>query len=366
MIEDDLVDLSPNPSQGLYSSEHVSTGIPIPKTRRVQLFDSDAWEEFTQEWASSLKSKYPTVKRFAGSGDQGLDVVGFISSANFSGGWECYQCKYYDHPLRPSDIWVEIGKIIYFSYLEEYPPPRAYYFVAPKQIGTKLGKLLADPDKLKNEAKENWTQCCETEITSTTTVQLAGNLLDYFNEFDFSIFDSTSLVEMIEQHATTPFHAVRFGGGLGVRPEPEIPPADTVTTEYRYVRHLLGVYSGVVGDVEDHLDLAILDMDEQVNKHFHRQRESFYHAESLRNFSRDTVPPGTFDQLQEDVFQGVVDTCDMYPVNSTTRINQTLAQAASLPVDSSPLSSVTRVRDKHGICHQLVNDARLDWSDMDE
>ena len=73
----DLHKITPNPQKGLYSAEQVSSGIPIPKTKRVELFSPDEWEEFTEEWASSLESIYYQVSRFAGSGDQGLDVVGF-------------------------------------------------------------------------------------------------------------------------------------------------------------------------------------------------------------------------------------------------------------------------------------------------
>ena len=78
MNEDDFKELSPNPQKGLYSLAHVISGIPIPKTQRVQLFGADEWEEFTEEWASSLEGSYHCVKRFAGAGDKGLDIVGFI------------------------------------------------------------------------------------------------------------------------------------------------------------------------------------------------------------------------------------------------------------------------------------------------
>lgn len=65
----------------------------------------------------SSQKKYLTVRRFGGSGDLGVDISGFCSDKGFNGEWDNYQCKRYDHPLRPSDIWVEIGKIIYYSYI---------------------------------------------------------------------------------------------------------------------------------------------------------------------------------------------------------------------------------------------------------
>jgi hypothetical protein len=366
MNEDDFKKISPNPKKGLYSSEHVSVGIPIPKTQRVQLFSADEWEELTEEWASSLESSYHSVKRFAGAGDKGLDVVGFINSSQFNDGWDNYQCKFYDKPLTPSDVWVEFGKIIYFTKCGSYTPPRKYYFVAPKQIGTKLGKLLVDAQKLKEELKDNWEKYCEDGITSTDKIKLEGDLLSHLESFDFTIFDSVSLVQMIEQHSTTPFHAVRFGGGLSPRPEPEIPPENTVSMDQRYVRQLLSVYAQSIGDDQQSPDLSLLDKNDSIRNNFFRQRERFYHAESLRSFSRDNVPLGVFEALQDDIFDGVVDTCEASHVRDMDRLNATMSQAANITVDASPLSSVTRPRDKQGMCHQLVNDNRLNWSEKDE
>jgi hypothetical protein len=361
MIEQEFKDINPNPLSGLYSAEHIVSGIPIPKTKRIELFSADQWEEFTEEWATSLTDLYHKVKRFAGAGDQGLDVVGFIENTTFDGGWVNYQCKFYDHSLYPSDVWIELGKIIYYSFLEDYPPPQKYYFVAPKQIGTTLGKLLANSKGLKEELRSNWEKHCQDKITDKVSVVLKGDLLSYFEEFDFPIFDSTTLVEMVVGHAETPFHAVRFGGGLGVRPVPEIPAENTVTTDCRYVRQLLAVYAEADGDTSVPLTLSILDNNDKHRKHFHRQRERFHHAESLRNFSRDTVPVGTYDQLQEDVYQGVIDVCENDCDTGLERIEKAVTQAAQVSTQSSPLASVTRTADKQGICHQLADNDRLNW-----
>ncbi|MBV7598019.1 ABC-three component system protein [Aeromonas sp. sia0103] len=367
MINDgDFKELSPQSPGGLYSSAHVTSGIPIPKTQRVKLFGADEWEAFTEEWASSLKTSYHSVKRFSGAGDKGLDVVGFIVSNQFDEGWDNYQCKFYENPLTPADIWVEFGKIIYFTYSKEFTPPRKYYFVAPKQIGTKLGRLLANASKLKEELKGNWGKYCEGGITSTAKIKLDGDLLTYFEGFDFTIFDSVSLVKMLEQHASTTFHSVRFGGGLGIRPAPKIPPADSVSLEHRYVRQLINVYAQSIGEDPQSSDLSLLEKDSRIKQDFQRQRERFYTAESLRNFSRDTVPHGVFEALQDDIFDGVVDVCQSKHDCGMTRLSATMSQAANISVDANPLVSVTRPRDKQGMCHQLVNDSRLNWSESDE
>jgi hypothetical protein len=366
MNENDFKELNTNQLKGSYSSDHVNSGIPIPKVQRVKLFDAVMWEDFTEEWASSIKNSYYQIKRFSGAGDKGLDVVGFISSTQFSDGWDNFQCKFYDHPLTPSDVWVEFGKIIYFTHQGDYPPPRKYYFVAPRHVGTKLGKLLADANKLKNSLIENWEQYCEEGITSTSKVKLDGKLLSHLNDFDFTIFDSVTLVKMIEEHAKTPFHAVRFGGGLGIRPIPEIPPENTVSLDHRYVRQLLNVYAQSIGEDSKTVDLTLLNKNQEIRKNFQRQRERFYHAESLRNFSRDNVPSGVFEELQNDIFDCVVDVCESMHNNGMEKLHSAMTQAGNAEVNASPLACVTRPRDKQGICHQLVNDSKLSWGCNDE
>ncbi len=355
----DFRDLAPKPTVGLYTSEHVKSGIPIPKQSRVEHFSAAEWEEFTEEWASSPDTNYKKVVRFAGAGDTGLDVVGFISDATFVGGWDNYQCKHYDHSLTPSDIWVEIGKIIYYSFVGEYPPPRKYYFVAPKDVGTSLGKLLASPSKLKEEAKANWPKYCEKGISSTLPVLLEGDLLLYLDNFDFSIFSSKSPIDVLRWHSTTPFHAVRFGGGLPIRPAPITPPTEIAISESRYIQQLLAAYEEHAGSPIP--DVSDLNTKPDLKRDFLRQRERFYHAESLRNFARDTVPSGTYEALQEDIYQGVVDICDARHEDGFARMRATVIQSAQVSVSHSPLSSVARPQDKQGICHQLANEDRLIW-----
>jgi len=364
MDDEDFKDLKPEPQKGLYSSEHVMSGIPVPKTKRIENFSPDEWEEFTEEWAYSLEGKFHKVKRFGGAGDQGLDVIGFLSDSTFDGGWDNFQCKHYDHPLRPGDIWVEIGKIIYYSFSGEYPAPRKYYFVAPKEVGTTLGKLLSKPNELKQKAKENWVKNIQDNISTTFSAKLEGGLLTYFEGFDFSIFDSVSLSELVIGHSATPFHAVRFGGGLRIRPEPEIPPEGTATTDSRYVQQLLSAYGDREGELVS--ELSWIDDKPKYKQDFNRQRERFYHAESLRNFSRDNVPVGTYEQLQEDVYQGVVDVCESKHDDGLSRVSATVTQAAQLSIESSPLHSVTRIADKQGICHQLADVDRLKWVENDD
>lgn len=360
MITDtDLLDINPKVPTCSASHTHVQSGVPIPKAMRVRIFSPDEWEEFVEEWASSLKAQYHKVRRFGGSGDLGVDIAGFSSDQGFDGFWDNYQCKHYNHPLRPSDVWVEIGKIIYYSHNGKYSTPRKHYFVCSQGIGTTLEKLFNEPSELKEKAAKNWDKHCLSGITSTEKLPLAGTLETYFNAFDFSIFSSKSLVELIEGHSMTGFHAVRFGGGLPSRPEPRTPPENPAETESRYIRQLLDAYG-------DHLGVSVsgptaLDAHVNLKRDYLRQRGRFYHAESLRNFARDTVPEGTFDALQKEIFHGVVDICESSHADGFERMKATVAQASNVAATSNPLVSVVKTQDRQGVCHQLANDDRLTW-----
>lgn len=171
--EIELRDIHPKGNINVPSSLHVQTGLSIPKTVRVKSFSPDEWEEFTEEWASHLKNKYVTVRRFGGSGDLGIDIAGFCSDKGFEAVWDNYQCKRYGHPLRPSDIWGEIGKIIYYSHLGKYLPPRKHYFVCSQGIGTSLEQLLNKPSELKEKSIDNWDNYCLNSITSTAETPFA-------------------------------------------------------------------------------------------------------------------------------------------------------------------------------------------------
>lgn len=359
-LTDSFRELHPDSGGQTASAEHVAFGMPIPKTRRVEQFSPDEWEEFTEEWASSLELEYRLVRRFGGSGDLGLDVAAFASDEKFDGEWDNYQCKRYDHPLYPSNIWVEIGKIIYYSHKGEYSPPRKCFFVASRGIGTTLSRLLLKPNDLKSKCRAAWAEHCENKITENEIVKLEGALLAHFESFDFGIFGSVSVVELIKQHAKTPFHAVRFGGGLPSRPAPPEPPNEPTSDESRYVEQLFEVYSeNLAIRVRSGTDLG---EHPELQEDFLRQRVRFYHAESLRNFARDTVPTGTFEDLQEQVFQGVVDIYSATNGSGIQKMRATLSQAASITTSSSALAGVTKTQDKQGICHQLANVDKLTWT----
>lgn len=143
-----------------------------------------------------------------------------------------------------------------------------------------------------------------------------------------------------------------------------MPPTAPAPQESRYIQQILDAYG-------DHLDAKLIDAS-QLEQHqdlkqdYSRQRERFYHAEALRNFARDTVPVGTFDSLQDEIFHGVIDVCEKTHSNGLERMRNTITQATQVITTSNPLTPALKIQDRQGICHQLANDNRLIWVRKDE
>lgn len=123
----------------------LSSAMAFPVADLVQTFKSEVWEDFTEESAHSQERKYKNIIRYTGAGDMGLDILCFHTDQFFDGPWDNVQCKRYTCQLQPAQVYVELGKIIYYSFIGAYSVPTNYYVAASKGVGLKLKKLLAKP-----------------------------------------------------------------------------------------------------------------------------------------------------------------------------------------------------------------------------
>lgn len=334
-----------------------ATGKLVPPLTQMRQFSPSDWEDFVVEWADSLKKKYGLVEKCAGAGDMGRDVVAF-KSANRIDPWDNYQCKQYRAPLAPSDIWIELGKLAYYSFINEYSLPRAYVFVAPQGAGNTLSKLLKDPPTLRSELLAAWSGHCATKITSTKRVALSVRLRAHINGMDFSMFRAATPHDLVKQHRKTFWFVYRFGGGLPERDRPPAPPTTHAPKESTYVRALLDAY-------EERLRCALASAaaltDATLATHLERARCEFYSAESLKAFSKDNVPHGTFEGLLDDVHNGVADVLEEEHTDGYGRVLAAVKQAKTLALTSNALVTRTSSLDRGGMCHQLANEGTLRW-----
>jgi hypothetical protein len=343
-------------------AQQVSTGMHIPAIKKITLFSPNEWEEFVEEWLTTKDQYYTSIDRLGGSGDQGRDVIGLICAPkdnNYQ--WDNYQCKHYDHALCPSDVWSEFGKLCYYTYKGDFPVPNKYFFVCPYSVGTALSNLMRNPTKLKSGLLENWERYCARKITNTVEIKLEGGLLDYINNFDFSIFDKITPLTLVQEHQSTPFFIPRFGGELPPRPKLKPAPDDILDHELPYINELLKAYSS---DANRRIqDIGFLSDGEKYHKHFLRSREHFHQAEQLKNFSRDKLPPETFEVLKDEIFSGTVDIVEDDHKTGFICVKEVEKEARKLNVASNPLNKCSDGNDRVGICHHLANDGRLIWQE---
>ncbi|HFJ9294252.1 TPA: ABC-three component system protein [Bacillus cereus] len=331
---------------------------------RLKIISPNDFEELIEEWIYGyLRTKYEKVVRVGGAGDKGRDVIAFEKySKDGNEVWDNYQCKHYNAPLAPSQIWVEFGKLCYYTYINAYNIPRRYYLVAPQGVGGKLYDFIMKPKTLRKELIKEWDRHCLKKITSTKEVKLIGDFYKYVENFDFSIVDVIDPIKLIEQYQQTNYFPLRFGGGLKKMPErPKQAPSEIKQEEILYVRKLFDAYANhkkkKITSLEDLKSYKLL------LNHFNRQRIYFYQAESLKVFERDSMPNGinAFDELKTEVFHGIVDTVYTNYQDGFERIKAATQQARNLIISGENIfSSLINGNDKNGICHHLANEENLE------
>lgn len=350
------------PATGPLSNAQVFHGPAVTPLQRLGLYSDEEFEAFIQEWAyAAVPRRYAHVAWAPGAGDRGRDVIGYESDDLARSPFDVYQCKRYERPLTPSEMWVEFGKVCVYTYRGVYRMPRRYLFVAPHGVGPALLTLLENPEELRRQLKDAWPARCAGVISSREMIPLEGDLLRYVDEFDFSIFGYVEPLAIIEEFRETPYYSRRFGGGLQRRrPLPSPPPAELETRENRYVAQLLEAYGDHCGRPLP----TVLELQEEalLHGHFVRQREAFYRAESLREFERDTLADDSgFGELKEEIYRGVVDVCEGSHRTGYERVVAVTGEARRLQLTRYVLVEELHVEDRTGLCHHLANEDRLIW-----
>ena len=71
---------------------------------------------------------------------------------------------------------------------------------------------------------------------------------------------------------------------------------------------------------------------------------------------------GEYETLKEQVNFGIADTYEKHYESKLERVKGTTGKAAELNLSSAEIHDI-KVQDKNGMCHELVNDGKLMWSD---
>lgn len=360
----ELKEIAVPPSPQTYN-DVVTNGPNVLPQKLIQLYDDTEWEQFTEECAHSLKKKYKDVRRAGGAGDQGIDIAAFKTDLGFEGKWDNFQCKHYLNALTPTDIYLELGKLCHYTFIDAFTTPENYYFVAPKGVGTSLSKLIrGNHVELRRLLINNWPKYCESKITSKQKIPLTGTFKQYIEAFDFSIVKDVSVLQLLDIHRDTPYFHHRFGGGLPSRPTAEEPPEEIVEMEANYIQKLLDAYAEFLQQPQ--CSLTDVDSHTALKKHLRDARVQFYCAESLHKFSRDCLEVGEFERLQETIYTGIENIILTEHNHGYARVRNAVQEAYRIQIDSHPLKERLDLVDRAGICHQLANSNRLSWANCDQ
>jgi hypothetical protein len=348
------------PAQGpTLTNADVILGAAVPPVDRLKIISPLQWEELITEWLVS-KPQYKYVGRIGQSGDLGRDVIACEGELGSQAPWDNYQCKYYKDPIAVHNLWPELGKLIYYTFIGAYSRPRAYYIVAPQGPSAGLTTMLQKPEGIAKQLIAKWDEVCAKKITQKKTVTLDTSLQAYIESFDFSTVTAVPPPLLLAEYSKTIWFPFRFGGGLKERPKPAPVPLEIGEQEIHYVRHLLDAYGDYLKTPVT--DVAGLSGQKKLREHFSRQRQYFYFAEALQVFARENVPgDDAFDDLQGHVKDAISDELDEDHSDGYTCVKKVIHVARTLSFPSHVLSSRLDPRDLAGICHQLANANLICW-----
>lgn len=341
----------------------LGVGLPIPPLSRLAQFSAAEFERFTLEWASDYLAKQQfvnEVQQRGGAGDKGRDIVVWLDPTNVSPRrWHLYQCKHYDTNLGFSKAGIEIAKVIYYTFINDYTVPEEYYFVTHKGVTSPFQDLLDDPRKLKQAIISGWDNYAKA-ITSKCNIPLTTELQRYIDAFDFSIFRAKQPLQLLKEHSNTSFHLTVFGAPLIERDPPEAPPSAVDPIETVYIGQLYAVISNDIANPVR--TFADFEMSIRHVKLFKRSRITFYCAEGLKELARDQMANQIFfDTLLDEFDNGLYYTYSELQGTPLTRLKSTVQAAQLLQLGAHPLAIHVTSKDREGMCHQLANNKVIDW-----
>jgi hypothetical protein len=318
--------------------------------------DDAELEQFCRAWVEK-KSGYYAVKRLAGAGDMGRDVVGFLTEERHEGAWDNYQCKQYRRGVSRPQGLLAIGKVLYWASQGKFSAPTNFYFVAPKGLARKLELDIDKPSVLKKALLDEWDSVCAKSITQTATIPLDATLRAFIEAYDFKNVNVITIDDMMDDPAVKPLLIEKFGADPGKYP-PAAVPVDVQSTEMRYIDELVAAYNERV-DVPfaDH-NAVLADLNHGPD--LRRQRVRFFETDAFQKFYRDNTSATVISGFRKDIEFGVVDRWNASAADTLARIEAVMETAGKI-TPAGPLAKYAHIAVKQGMCHHFVNDGEMSW-----
>ncbi|CNF73389.1 Uncharacterised protein [Yersinia bercovieri] len=325
----------------------------------ILTWNDEIWEEFVHDWLCQCYSDiYVGHQRLGGTGDKGRDVVGYLTDPNQDlYEWNNFQCKFYKKRINFSHVADEFGKLLFFTKNKSYPAPSKYFFVGPYDLSTSFSDLLKKPEELKSKIIEVWDVAIKNKVSKSFSVPLDEEMLAHVNSFDFSIFYSMPLAQILKDISLTYLYFKYFNELYGTRVIPKDIPEFNSKVESVYVNELLGVYSQVKSISIEKID----ELPYPYNMHFNSCRNDFFFASSLERYMRDSFIEDNFRFLKTCISSSVQSILFKSHGSAYDKCNEVLAHASLTHISNELLTKLCEAPDKKGICHHLINDGEMKW-----
>lgn len=330
----------------------------LNESKHILLLDDDELEEFVKKWLAHEKASYCDFERNSGSGDRGLDAVGFRTENKYAGAWHNYQCKQLGRPLGEAEFFSELGKVFFYATEGEFCLPEKYIFVAPNGVVRNVRKYIGMPDSLKAELLNGWKLRCGEKIIENVCVLLDDKLRNAIQNYDFSAVQAWNVHKLIEQPNVRKVLSEHVDIDPGSAPS-GIVPTDVSVSERPYISQLIDAYSAHCG--------TPFGTDTEVFCHpefgsdLRDQRRRYHDAEAFHRHFRDSLSPQILEQFDQDIYDGVVD--EYRATKGYPRLLAVMKAAAQTKV-SGVFDKHSRAPNsvKQGVCHRHVNKGKLKWS----
>lgn len=133
----------------------------------------------------------------------------------------------------------------------------------------------------------------------------------------------------------------------------------TETNNLHYVNQLIEAY-----DSESNTSINKIEdvRKPKYKRHLENARKSFHKIEILRRFTRDISMEDEYENFQEDIYQGIINTVDNDYENMFKKVKATEDEATNMSTEFYPLEDRKCEKiEKKGVCHHLIEDKKISW-----
>jgi hypothetical protein len=335
--------------------------MPIDYAKALFNISDDELERFIADWVASRMVAYAGGhERFSGSGDMGRDIVGYCTQRRFDAEWHNYQCKQLKKALGTPEFFCELGKIFFHSSAGAFPLPAKMFFVAPRGVVRTVRDRIAQPSTIGPALIALWDKYCAENIEDGQTHVLSQALRDVIGQYDFSVVELLDADKLVRFPEIKPVLVKWFEedpGEYSTMPA----PADVQDHEATYIAELLAAYSERSGTVLAAAADALAHPTH--GRHLRDQRTRYFDASAFSRYYRDNTPPGTVEDLEQQIYHGVIDESRLItPNDALDRVDRILKHASTLNLNGR-IGKYARITVKQGTCHHLVNAGDLRWKE---